>query len=364
VLNKIRKTGAINMNSFWSIGIQGLEPYVPGEQPAIKGLIKLNTNENPYPPSPKVLSAIRELTDGDLRLYPDPESKALKQAIADLHGVSTSCVFVGNGSDEVLAHAYFALLKHNLPILFPDITYSFYPVYCELYGIEYLPVPLNEQFQVNIEDYVRPNGGIVLPNPNAPTGCTISCVDIRRLLEANKHSVVVIDEAYVDFGGESVIPLISDFPNLLVIHTLSKSRSLAGLRVGFAVGNPSLVEALERVKGSFNSYPLDRLAIAGSVAAMNDQEYFESTCTQVIANRAWLAAELQNLNFQVLPSSANFLFVRHATYEAPHLQLLLREHNILVRHFQKPRIEQFLRITIGTELQCKALVDALKVVLT
>jgi histidinol-phosphate aminotransferase len=352
------------MNDFWSDGIRDLEPYVPGEQPAIAGLIKLNTNENPYPPSPTVLSAIRQVTDGDLRLYPDPESLVLKRSIAELHGVSPNYVFVGNGSDEVLAHAYLALLKHNLPVLFPDITYSFYPVYCKLYGIAYSLVPLNGQFQVCIENYSQPNGGIVLSNPNTPTGCAIVRSEIRRLLEGNIHSVVVIDEAYVDFGGETVIPLIYEFPNLLVIQTLSKSRSLAGLRVGFAVGHPSLIEALERVKGSFNSYPLDRLAIAGAVAAIHDREYFESTRMRVITSRDCLAAELAILDFHVLPSCANFLFVRHASYEATRLQASLRERNILVRHFLKPRIDQFLRISVGTDMQCRALVSALKDVLT
>jgi len=356
--------GTALMNDFWSDGIRDLEPYVPGEQPAIAGLIKLNTNENPYPPSPTVLSAIRQVTDGDLRLYPDPESRVLKLSIAELHGVSPNYVFVGNGSDEVLAHAYLALLKHNLPVLFPDITYSFYPVYCELYGIAYSPVPLNTQFQVCIENYSQPNGGIVLSNPNTPTGCAIARSEIRRLLEGNKHSVVVIDEAYVDFGGETVIPLICEFPNLLVIQTLSKSRSLAGLRVGFAVGDPSLIEALERVKGSFNSYPLDRLAIAGAVAAIHDREYFESTRMRVITSRDWLAAELASLDFHVLPSCANFLFARHVSCEAMRLQASLRERNILVRHFLKPRIDQFLRISVGTDMQCRALVSALKDLLT
>jgi len=352
------------MNDFWSDEIRDLEPYVPGEQPAITGLIKLNTNENPYPPSPIVLSAIRQVVDGDLRLYPDPESRVLKQSIAELHGISQGYVFVGNGSDEVLAHAYLALLKHNLPVLFPDITYSFYPVYCKLYRIAYSLVPLNAQFQVCIENYLHPNGGIVLANPNAPTGCAIELREIRRLLKGNKNSVVVIDEAYVDFGGETVIPLVCEFPNLLVVQTLSKSRSLAGLRVGFAVGHPSLIEALERVKGSFNSYPLDRLAIAGAVAALHDREYFESTRMRVIKSRDWLATELNNLDFHVLPSCANFLFVRHASYEATRLQASLRERNILVRHFLKPRIDQFLRISVGTDMQCQSLVNALKEMLT
>ena len=348
------------MNDFWSDGIRELEPYVPGEQPVITGLIKLNTNENPYPPSPLVLSIIQQSANDDLRLYPDPESLSLKQAIAELHGLSPSHVFVGNGSDEVLAHAFVALMKHQLPILFPDITYSFYPVYCKLYGISYTPVPLDAQFQVCIESYLQPNGGIIIANPNAPTGGAIPRNDIRRILEANQRSVIVIDEAYVDFGGETAIPLVCDFPNLLVVQTLSKSRSLAGLRVGFAIGNSSLIEALERVKGSFNSYPLDRLAIAGAVAAFQDSAYFERTRRQVIKSRDWLAAALQSLGFLVLPSCANFLFVSHPSYEAIKLQASLRKRNILVRHFVKPRIAQFLRISVGTDVQCRMLVSALK----
>ena len=351
------------MDSFWSDGVAELEPYVPGEQPASTGLIKLNTNENPYPPAPGVLAAIRQAADDDLRLYPDPQSGALKQAIADLHGVSASHIFVGNGSDEVLAHAFRALLKHARPILFPDISYSFYPVYCALYDIAHVRVALDARFQVGIDDYFQPNGGIVLANPNAPTGCAIAPGEMRRLLEGNRHSVVVIDEAYIDFGGDSAIPLIAEFPNLLVVQTLSKSRSLAGLRVGFALGHPALIEALERVKGSFNSYPLDRLASAGAVAAIQDREYFELTRGRVIASRDWLAVQLRGLGFDVLPSRANFLFVRHEAHDAPQLQASLRERNILVRYFRQARIDRFLRISVGTELQCRALVNAFKEVL-
>lgn len=351
------------MNDFWSECIRDLEPYVPGEQPAIAGSIKLNTNENPYPPSPAAVAAIRQAADDELRLYPDPNANSLKQAIAELHELSPNHVFVGNGSDEVLAHTHLALLKHKLPILFPDISYSFYPVYCRLYEIEHIQVPLNAQFQLCVDDYLRENGGIILPNPNAPTGCAIARGEIRRLLEGNTNSVVVIDEAYVDFGAETVVPLILEFKNLLVVQTLSKSRSLAGLRVGFAVGDPSLIEALERVKGSFNSYPLDRLAIVGAVAAIHDQKYFEATRRQVMASRDWLEIQLCRLGFHVLPSQANFIFVRHARHEARKLLQLLSERKILVRHFLKPRIDRFLRISVGTDGQCLALVSALKEVL-
>ena len=351
------------MNHFWSDGLSDLEPYIPGEQAAGAGLIKLNTNENPYPPSPLVLAAIRAAANDDLRRYPDPDSAALKREIAQLHGVASNQVFVGNGSDEVLAHAYRALLQHPLPIMFPDISYSFYPVYCKLYGIASTQIPLDAQFQVRVDDYLQPNGGIVLPNPNAPTGCVLPQSEIRRLLAGNPDSVVIIDEAYVDFGAESAIPLVAEFPNLLVIQTLSKSRSLAGLRVGFAVGHSSLIEALERVKGSFNSYPLDRIASAGAVAAMQDMLHFDSTRARVIASREQLAEELSRLGFDVLPSKANFLFVRHPAHDARQLQAHLRERNILVRHFRQSRIAQFLRISIGTDAECGALVDAFKALL-
>jgi len=350
-------------NPYWSDIVRGLTPYVPGEQPRVAGLIKLNTNENPYPPSPAVLAAIREAAGADLRLYPDPESSALKAAVAELHRLTPAHVFVGNGSDEVLAHAFHGLLKHAEPVLFADITYSFYPVYCDLYGIASVAVPLDEEYGIRIEDYLRPNGGIVLSNPNAPTGRALPLADIRRLLEANRESVVLVDEAYVDFGTESALPLVREYPNLLVVHTLSKSRSLAGLRVGFAVGEPSLIEALARVKDSFNSYPLDRLALAGAVAAIRDTAYFENTRHKVIVTRERLANDLARLGFEVLPSGANFLFARHPQHDGAALQAALRERRILVRHFAKPRIDRFLRISIGTEAECAALVAALDAIL-
>lgn len=347
------------MNKFWSDGIAAIRPYVPGEQPTVAGLVKLNTNENPFPPSPAALAAIRAAASEDLRLYPDPDSTRLREAFAALHGIPADWVFAGNGSDEVLAHAFLGLLKHARPILFPDVTYSFYPVYCGLYGIAFETVPLVEGFAVRVEDYARPNGGIVLPNPNAPTGRALAREDIRRILAANPDSVVLVDEAYVDFGAESAIPLVAEFPNLLVVQTLSKSRSLAGLRVGLAVGQPELLQALERVKGSFNSYPLDRLAIAGATAALADTAHFEATRREVIATREWLAAELQRRRFEVVPSQANFLFAAHPSRDGADLLRQLRERRILVRHFNAPRIARFLRVTIGTRVQCERLVEAL-----
>ncbi len=351
------------MSKFWSPFVKDLVPYVPGEQPKLAKLVKLNTNENPYGPSPKALAAMQAQLSNDLRLYPDPNSDLLKQAVADYYGVETAQVFVGNGSDEVLAHAFHGLFQHGQPLLFPDISYSFYPVYCGLYGIPFEAVALDEQLQIRVEDYARPNGGIVFPNPNAPTGCLLALEAIERLLKANPETVVLVDEAYIDFGGVSAISLVNQYPNLLVTQTLSKSRSLAGLRVGLAVGHPDLIEALERIKNSFNSYPLDRIAIAGAAAAFEDQAYFTHTCQLVIDSREALVDELQQLGFEVLPSAANFVFARHPQQDAAALAAGLREHGVIVRHFKQARIAQFLRISIGTSEQNQALLDALAVCL-
>ena len=348
------------MSKFWSPFVKDLVPYVPGEQPKLAKLVKLNTNENPYGPSPKAIAAMQAELNDSLRLYPDPNSDRLKHAVADYYGVSAAQVFVGNGSDEVLAHAFHGLFQHGKPLLFPDVTYSFYPVYCGLYGIPFETVALDEQFQIRVEDYVRPNGGIIFPNPNAPTGCALGLAAIERLLQANPDTVVLVDEAYIDFGGETAISLVGRYPNLLVSQTLSKSRSLAGLRVGIAVGHPDLIEALERIKNSFNSYPLDRMAIAGAAAAFEDRAYFEQTCQQVIASREAVVAGLTALGFEVLPSKANFVFARHPGKDAASLAAGLREQGVIVRHFKQARIAQFLRITIGTPEQNQALLEALK----
>jgi histidinol-phosphate aminotransferase len=329
-------------------------------------LVKLNTNESPYGPSPKALAAISQQNTDDLRLYPDPEGANLKRAIADLHGLDPKQVFLGNGSDEVLAHVFLGLLKQAKPIQFPDITYSFYPVYCKLFGIEYQAVPLGPDFDIQTADFKSPNGGIIFPNPNAPTGRSIARKEIEALLNRNRDSVVVIDEAYVDYGTESCIPLLrgSACPeNLLVVHTLSKSRALAGLRVGFAVGHPALIEGLERVKNSFNSYPLGRLAQAGAIAAIEDQAHLESTTAKVIATRKHLVAELAALGFDTLPSTANFIFTCHPQHAGAEIYQALRDRGIIVRHFKLPRIEEFLRITIGTDEQSAELIAALKEIL-
>jgi histidinol-phosphate aminotransferase len=354
------------MSRFWSPVVQTLTPYVPGEQPQMQRLVKLNTNESPYGPSPKALEAIRNQTNDDLRLYPDPEGAALKQAIATLHGLAPQQVFLGNGSDEVLAHVFAGLLKQSKPVHFPDITYSFYPVYCKLFGIEYKTVPLGTNFEIHPGDYNTPNGGIIFPNPNAPTGRAIARSEIEKLLANNTDSVVVIDEAYVDYGTESCIPLLrgnSCPENLLVVHTLSKSRALAGLRVGFAVGHPALIEGLERVKNSFNSYPLGKLAQAGAIAAIEDQAHLENTSAKVINTRSKLVEQLNALGFDTLPSTANFIFTRHPKHAGAKLYQALRERGIIVRHFKSPRIEEFLRITIGTDEQSGELVAALKEIL-
>ena len=351
------------MSKFWSAFVNDLVPYVPGEQPKIANLVKLNTNENPYGPSPKAVAAMQAALNDDLRLYPDPNADVLKQAIADYYGVGKSHVFVGNGSDEVLAHVFHGLLKHDRPILFPDISYSFYPVYCGLYGVPFRQVMLNANYEIDLDDYAQPNGGIIFPNPNAPTGILTPLSAIEALLQRNTDSVVVVDEAYVDFGGETAITLVRKYPQLLVTQTLSKSRSLAGLRVGLAIGHPDLIEALERIKNSFNSYPLGRMAIVGAAAAFDDQEYFRQTCQAVIESREKLVGELVSLGFEVLPSAANFIFARHPGREGSALAALLRERAVIVRHFRSPRIEQFLRITIGAPEQNDALIRALKEVL-
>ena len=354
------------MSRFWSPVLETLTPYVPGEQPQMQRLVKLNTNESPYGPSPKALAAIHLQTTDDLRLYPDPEGVALKKAIANLHGLDPKQVFLGNGSDEVLAHVFLGLLKQKNAVLFPDITYSFYPVYCKLFGIEYKTIPLGSEFEIKVADYPVPNGGIIFPNPNAPTGRAIPRKDIEALLAKNKDSVVVVDEAYVDYGTESCIPLLrgaSCPENLLVVHTLSKSRALAGLRVGFAVGDPVLIEGLERVKNSFNSYPLGRLAQAGAVAAIEDQAYLEETSAKVMQTRAHLVKELHSLGFDTLPSTANFILTRHSKHAGAKLYQALRDRGIIVRHFKSLRIEEFLRITIGTNEQSNELLTALKEIL-
>jgi len=348
------------MSKFWSPLVEKLTPYVPGEQPKMANLVKLNTNENPFGPSPRVVEAITAELNDNLRLYPDPEGESLKSTIAEYYGVKSDQVFLGNGSDEVLAHIFYGLFQHGEPILYPDITYSFYPVYCGLYNIEGKTVPLTDSFEIDPEDYRQPNGGIIFPNPNAPTGRYLAIDSVEAIVAANPDRVVVVDEAYVDFGGESAIGLVEKYPNLLVSQTLSKARSLAGLRVGFAVGSAELIEALNRVKNSFNSYPLDRLALAGAIAAFEDDDWFRATCEGVVGEREWVASRLEELGFDVLPSKANFIFARHPGHTGEALAKGLREQGVIVRHFNKPRISDFLRITTGTADQNKRLIACLE----
>jgi histidinol-phosphate aminotransferase len=347
------------MSRFWSPLVHDLEPYVPGEQPRIEGLVKLNTNESPFGPSPRAIAAVAAEATDNLRLYPDPQAVALRETLAAYHGVTPEQVFVGNGSDEVLAHAFAGLLNQKGPLLFPDITYSFYPTYCRLFGIAHEAVPLDETFGVRTTDYARPAGAIILPNPNAPTGVALRRAQVGELAADHPGVPVVIDEAYVDFGGETAIPLVADHPNLLVVQTMSKSRALAGLRVGYAIGQPHLIEALVRVKDSFNSYPLGRPAQAGAVASVEDDAYFQETRAKVIAGRARMTDGLIALGFDVLPSAANFVFAKHATRAGADLAAALRERAILVRRFTAPRIADHLRITVGTEPQVERLLQAL-----
>ena len=352
------------MSRFWSSLTHDLKPYVPGEQPRIADLVKLNTNENPLGPSPRALDAIREAAADTLRLYPDPQATALRAALATFHGVKPEQVFVGNGSDEVLAHAFVALLKHDAPLLFPDITYSFYPVYCRLFGIAYETVPLDQAMQIRLADYRRPAGAIIVPNPNAPTGIALSRAEITTLLEEHPDVPVVVDEAYVDFGAETATPLVASHRNLLVVQTMSKSRALAGLRVGYAIGDADLIDGLTRVKDSFNSYPLGRPAQAGAIASLEDEPYFQQSRLRVIEGRERLTRGLKRAGFEVLPSLANFVFARHGAHEGAALAAALREQAVIVRHFSAPRISDYLRITVGTDEQTDRLLSALSRILS
>ena len=364
---KIRENKMSNITSeqmrFWSPTVRELQPYVPGEQPKIQNLLKLNTNENPYPPSSKVVAAVQAVLENSadaLRLYPDPDASELKQAIAKQQSVAVDHVFVGNGSDEVLAHIFKAFFIQEQPLLYPDITYSFYPVYSQFFGLKTKVLPLNDDFEIIVDDYKQPNGGILITNPNAPTSIDIGLAAIEEILQANPNSVVVIDEAYVDFGAESAVDLVEKYDNLVVCQTTSKSRSLAGLRVGFAIAQPHLIAALDVVKNSFNSFPIDRFAIAAAVASFEDQAYFRAQNQKVIESREKLVAQLVEIGFKVLPSSANFIFATLASKDACKLATELREQGVIVRYFNKPRINQFLRITVGTDEQNQRLIDTLK----
>ena len=352
------------MKRFWSERIKDLVPYTPGEQPKDRVFVKLNTNENPYPPSPKVLKAIADTAGEGLRLYPDPEASALRQAIAEYHGLKPEQVFCGNGSDEVLGLCFYAFFTPGKKVVFPDITYSFYPVYTELFHLDYEEIPLNEDFTLPVEKFLGGNGGAVICNPNAPTGRTLPLADIRRILDANPDVVVLVDEAYADFGAQSAVELIGEYPNLVVICTMSKSRSLAGMRIGYALGNADLIAGVNCVKNSFNSYPLDRLALAAGEAAIRDVEYFEQTRKAIMQTRERTTDRLRKLGFFVHESNANFIFITHPEKSGKELQQGLRDRGVLVRWFNKPRIDRYLRVSIGTDAEmdkmCAACEDILK----
>lgn len=349
------------MSKFWSEMAKRAEPYVPGEQLAKKNIIKLNTNENPYPPSPKVIEAIQnELHTTNLRLYPSPTMDELRTTIGAYYGLDKANVFVGNGSDEVLAFAFMGLFDPGKPIRFPQITYSFYPVYAKVFNIDYEEVPLNDDFTLDVERFFESVGGVIFPNPNAPTSIYLPLHEIERILEHNKDRVVIVDEAYVDFAEASAATLINKYDNLLVVQTMSKSRALAGLRVGFALGNNELIKGLIRMKDSFNSYPVDRLALVGAKAAIEDETYFREITKKIIQTRTWVTEELQSLGFKVLPSQTNFVFTTHETYPAERLYEALKQRNILIRYFKTKPIENYIRITIGTDEEMKQLIRAIE----
>lgn len=348
------------MSKYWSNKVKSLKPYVPGEQPKDKKYIKLNTNENPYPPSPRVIQAIKKAANCDLKLYPDPGVDSLRITIADYYGLTKEEIFVGNGSDEVLGFSFMAFFNPGEPILFPDISYSFYKVYANLFDIDYKLISLDEDFNIPLDEFSGKNGGIVIPNPNAPTGKYIEVAKLEKLIKNNLDSVVIIDEAYVDFGGESSVRLIRDYPNLLVVQTLSKSRSLAGLRVGFAMGNKELITALNMVKNSINSYTIDRLALVGARAAFEDKDYFEDTRKKVIKTRERTVESLKKIGFKVIDSKANLIFISHPKIYAEVLFKELRDKGILVRYFKDNRIDNYLRVSIGTDDEMNKFVEALK----
>ncbi len=351
------------MSTYWSSTVKNIKPYVPGEQPKDRAYIKLNTNENPYPPSPKAIEAIKKAADETLRLYPDPSGDELRDTIASAFGLKRENVFIGNGSDELLAFCFPAFFEpEGKPVLFADITYSFYPVYAEFFRMPYKLIEADGAFCVPLDGYFQENGGIIIANPNAPTGLGLPLSDIEKVLRKNEKSVVILDEAYVDFGADSAIALIPRYPNLLVIRTLSKSHSLAGLRVGYALGDKELIEAIIRVKDSINSYTVDRLAQAGAREAIADNLYFQETRRKIMTTRERVSQKLEAQGFTVIPSQANFIFVRHARCPGRDLFQKLREKGILVRYFDKPKINNFIRVTIGTDAQMDRFLEAVSVI--
>lgn len=348
------------MDKLWTENLRDIEPYVPGEQSSDKDIIKLNANENPYPPSPKALEAMKNFDIAELKKYPNANSAPLKAALADYYNVDMKNVFVGNGSDDVIAIAFQALFNSNLPIAYPDLTYSFYPVWCRLFGIPFKTYPVDDAFRINPEDYKEKNGGVVIPNPNAPTSIGEGPDFVRKIMEYNRDSVVIIDEAYVDFGGVSSIPLISEYENLLVTGTFSKSRSLAGLRIGFAIGSERLVSVLEAVKNSYNSYTVDSLSIEIGRASVLDDAYFKDTCIKIMNTRQRVAEELRALGFSLPDSSANFLFVTHDKLSMKEMFEYLKEKKVFIRYFAIPRIDNYVRITVGTDDEMDVLLKEIR----
>jgi len=347
----------------WQDKLRKIAPYVPGEQPDDPSIIKLNTNENPYPPAPGVQKAVEAYKTDPLRLYPNTQALPIVKALAEFYGRKEEEIFVGVGSDDVLATAFMSMFDSDEPVLFPDITYSFYDVWAELFRVPYKRIPLGEDFRIRKEDYYGPNGGVVIANPNAPTSLYEPVSVIEDIIQHNPDSVVIVDEAYVDFGGESVLPLIDKYPNLLVVQTFSKARSMAGMRVGYAIGNPKLIRAMNDVKYSYNSYTMNHPSMAFAVEAVKDKAYFEETLAKIIKTREWTKKELERLGFEVLDSKTNFLFASPAKIPAEDVFMKLRERKILVRYFKKPRIDRFLRITIGTDEQMKKMIAALEEIL-
>ena len=339
------------MSKYWSSMVKRTDPYVPGEQVSDPTILKLNTNENPYPPSPRVIEAIRDESEKKMQLYPSPTADELRQTIGEHYKLTADQVFVGNGSDEVLAFSFMAFFEPGQKIRYPEITYSFYPVYAKLFDIDYEEIPLNNDFSLDVEKFFGAEGGVILPNPNAPTSLNAAIDLIEAIVKNNPTKVVIIDEAYVDFATTSAATLVDKYDNLLVVQTMSKSRSLAGLRVGFALGNKSLIDALIRIKDSVNSYTIDRLALAGAQAAFEDNTYFNEVTSKIIATRQNVSEKMERLGFNVLPSQANFIFVTHEEQDASILYDKLKKAGVLVRYFNTPKIDNYLRITIGTDLQ-------------
>ena len=337
------------MEKLWINNIRKIKPYVPGEQSKDKNIVKINANENPYPPSPKAIEAIRNFSADKLRFYPDANALPLKEALASYYNVESKNVFLGNGSDDVIALCFQTFFCSDKPIAFPDITYSFYPVWCRLFNIPFKTYPLDENFRINPESYKEENGGVILPNPNAPTSIGEGLDFVRKLLEYNKDSIVIIDEAYVDFGGTSCTELTKEYENLVVTGTFSKSRSLASLRIGFAIANENLISYLEAVKNSYNSYTVDSLSIAAGIASVNDDEYFKQTIAKVIKTRQRVTDELEALGFEVLPSSSNFIMATHNDYSMKEMFEYLKTKKVFIRYFSLPRIEKYVRVTIGTD---------------